>query len=125
MWISIEMPPWMCEKFVMAPQMASRFSTSNHKLDRKLLKKPDGFLSALSGLFDGLFDHNRIILTLVGALIMVGSATAFFLTRMDHKTQGARTALYEASKTFESESKGSPVGKADVETRFKGSFQKL
>src|SRR6476660_2190078 len=85
--------------------MANEYSSSDHRLDRKSLKRPDGFFSAVRSGFQGLFEHNRILLSIVGALIMIGSATAFFLNRMEHQTQKARTAFYEGKKSQEAEAK--------------------
>ena len=105
--------------------MASQFSASNHKLDRKSLKRPDSFLSSVTGVFQGLSDHNRIILSIVGALIMIGSATAFFINRNEHQNRNARDALYLAEKSLETESKDLSFKKVDVDVRFAESVKKL
>src|SRR4051812_21063408 len=86
--------------------MASNSTTSDFKLDRKSLKRPDSFLSSISGFFQELFKHNRLFLGLLGGVIILGSIGAFIYHRMENQTQEGLTELYFADKSLEAEIKG-------------------
>ena len=82
-------------------------------------------MSSVTGFLEGMFSHNRIMLSIVGALIMIGSATAFFLNRSDHQNQNARNALYLAEKKLEADTKSAGTKKVDVDTHFAESLAQL
>ena len=117
--------------------MASTFSDSEHKsehkIDRKSLKRPDSFLKSLGGFFEGIFKHNRIFLGILGGAIMLGSIGAFFYSRMETESHRGRTALYLAEKAYEAELKAitpqtpekstGPTGKSSDATKGKETDQ--
>lgn len=85
--------------------MASHYFSSNSHLDRKSLKRPDGFLAALSRFFNGLAKNLNLMTGLLIGLLGLGLLTAFFMNRMDTKSEAAQNALFLAEKTLETELK--------------------
>lgn len=79
-------------------------SRSNaNTIDRKAIKRPDGFLTWLHGFFDSVANNANVFLAGVACLLLVGLIVAFFMNRSDTRSEIASDALYLADKTFNAE----------------------
>lgn len=85
--------------------MASTFSTVGTGFDRKSLKKPDGFVSAVSRFFSSMNKHTTGLIGAVVGLIALGVIVGLWMNRIDAKTEASRNALYLAEKTMGTELK--------------------
>lgn len=85
--------------------MTSTFS-SDDILDRKSLKKPDHFLRTLTRFFSGISSQTGLLLILLGGLLGLGIGGVFYMNHLNHLSNSARNALFQAEKTMESEIKG-------------------
>lgn len=84
--------------------MSSSFSSST-SIDRKSLKKVDGFLSTTRNFFDGLAQHSKAALIALLLVISGSIVAAFLINHYETRAEAARNALYVAEKAFESELK--------------------
>ena len=85
--------------------MASTFSHSGTTVDRKSLKRPDGFTSAITGLFNDLSKQTGLLLVFLGALLGLGVLAALYMNHLDSRSEAARNALFSGDKAMETEMK--------------------
>ena len=81
----------------------STSATSNIHLDRKSLRRPDGFFSMVSSFFDAASKNTRAMGILLGALLAIGIVAAFIQNRNAAQADLARSELYLARKSVEKE----------------------
>lgn len=86
--------------------MASTFSTSGSDIDRRSLKRPDGFMTSLSGIFSQLISKSSILAGCAVGLIAIGVGIALFMNQLESKSKNARNALFLAEKALAAEVKG-------------------
>jgi len=91
----------LCDKVA----MSSTFSSSSTTLDRKALKRPDGFMSALTAAFDKIASRSNIFVIVVAGLLGLGLLGAFFMNRLEARSDSARNALFLATQSMRTELK--------------------
>jgi tetratricopeptide (TPR) repeat protein len=98
--------------------MASTFSSAGTSLDRKSLKRPDGFLSAIRGLFSQLSKHSTIFVLVVAVVLGLGLVAGYWMNHLEAKSDAARNALFLAGKSMSAELKAVEVAEkgATVQT---------
>lgn len=74
-------------------------------MDHKSVKRPDGFLVWLRGIFDGILGHAKGFLIIVGLVFGVALAGALYMNHRDSEAKLARNAFYQAQKQLETELK--------------------
>ncbi|MEO5970040.1 MAG: tetratricopeptide repeat protein [Bdellovibrionia bacterium] len=83
----------------------SSTTSNSHSVDRKAIKRPDGFLAALHEFFDYVANNANVFLAGVASLLIVGLIVAFFMNRSGARSEVASDALYLAEKTLNTEIK--------------------
>lgn len=91
----------MCEKVVYMPSTISNSSS----VDRKALKRPDGFLASLHEFFDYVANNANVFLAGIAGLLIVGSIVAYMMNRSGARSEDASDALYLAEKALNNEIK--------------------
>jgi tetratricopeptide (TPR) repeat protein len=81
--------------------MSSSYSSSH--LDRKLLKRPDRFMSVFTNAFDQLGKHFGLFVVTIGACFVLGLAGAYYLSYRESQAQVTNNLLYLAKKSIEVE----------------------
>ncbi len=74
-------------------------------LDRKSLKKPDGFLKTLNYFFEKLSTQSGKVLIGVAFLLAIGLGIAFWMNHQDTLFESSRNALFLAEKSISAEMK--------------------
>jgi tetratricopeptide (TPR) repeat protein len=85
--------------------MSSTYSSASPGLDRKSLKKPDGFLAAISRFFSQIAQHTNVFIIVIAVLIGVGIIAGYWMNHLESKSDDARNALFLAEKAIETETK--------------------
>jgi tetratricopeptide (TPR) repeat protein len=85
--------------------MASTFSSVGTGIDRKSLKRPDGFVSTVGRFFSSMNNHTTGLIAALVGLIALGVVAGVWMNRIEAKTEAARNALYLAEKAMGTELK--------------------
>jgi tetratricopeptide (TPR) repeat protein len=85
--------------------MASTFSSAGTSIDRKSLKRPDGFFTFLSGFFGKLASHSGRFVIIVAVFIGLGLVAGYWINHLNAQDETARNALFLAEKSIEAEMK--------------------
>ncbi len=85
--------------------MSSTFSTAGTHIDRKSLKRPDGFTAMVSSFMKGLSKQTGLFIAILGGLLAIGVGIALYINRLEAKSLSARNAFYQAEKAWETEFK--------------------
>lgn len=72
-------------------------------LDRKALKRPDGFTVASQKVAADLSKHSGGVAALIGILFLIGLGGAYWSTHRDSMQEKGRDALYVAQKTIDTD----------------------
>lgn len=78
------------------------FSTSTH-LDRKALKRPDSFMTTVSGFFGELTQNTKGLMALGVALLVAGAGFSWWSSHQAKRVKQATDALYLADQALEKE----------------------
>ncbi len=84
--------------------MGSTYSV-NSSIDRKSLKKPDGFVTFITQFFQNLSGQTTSILIGVGVLFALALGVAFWMNHREAQSTASRSALFLAEKAYETELK--------------------
>lgn len=85
--------------------MSSTYTHTETSLDHKALKKPDGFMTALSQFFDKLAKNVRAVALLgIVCLLLIG-AGSFWVAHRDTRAAQARNAFFLAERAMETDLK--------------------
>jgi len=85
--------------------MSLSTSSSHSGLNRKFLKRPDGFTAAFTGVFDKVSERSTLFVLILGVLLAVSVAIGFYLNHRDAKFAAARNSLYLAGQSLQTELK--------------------
>lgn len=69
------------------------------------MKRPDGFITAVSHFFNDMFSHAKGLILLLGGLLLFGLGVGFYLNHRETVAHEAANGLYLAEKALETEMK--------------------
>ena len=87
-------------------ELMSLFSSkTSTEIDRKTLKQPDSFMTALKKFFDKLAERRKELLAVLVAFVLVGIGISLYLNHKENQAELARAAFFKAEQVLESELK--------------------
>jgi len=100
-------------------ELMSFNQSSEVKVDRKTLRRPDQFMELVSQFFSGLSKNRRTMGIILGIGATLGALWIVLDLRSSSQVEAGRNALFAANKTFVAEFKALPEIKALRETAAK------
>src|SRR5688500_10634260 len=85
--------------------MASILSSTGSGIDRKSLKRPDSFVTSVTGFFGQVTQHTGTLILVGAGVIGMGVGVGMYFNHREAQSDAARNALYSAEKSFEGEMK--------------------